>query len=577
MGNPNEPTPEPEPFETYPPEVTQAVINQLEQTPPPVKSFFNSDTIKIFFSLTGGSILYCLSAASIVYGIGQIIGPTLAESILLTKTLPCLLAINLYEIALLAVLVIIVRFRNVTDDAISLLVLIALFLVTSGLTLGTLTPGSPGACVLIGFVSIALAMGKLFALRHWIRFPIGTLSLVGFGLIFVWNFLAAPLMGKPLVTGDWPDEVRRGHWMLWWLVLLAGAGCILADAIKDKTRQKETVAFIRRKSMVWVFALIILAAAAIYQYSTTYMYEIDWAWGDYLPLVVVFVMLLIELLRSMNIRNPYVLLAVSMVPLLAMVYAIADQQVLAGASFGVELLWYPPVLLAITGLAMVGLGYYHCWWGFSYVGLAYALGVILTFGWNPAKPYDLNWELFGVCMVTVLLIVGVLRQDIRLCMVAVVFLAGGLGVSEGIVTVARYCGMHVPGVMIGIVGIGMLAVCMIFGTQTHKGFIIFGAACLAISLFDYLPKDLAWQDIVALIAILIISCVVWLRTDFLFTLPVLFIPLLPKCYLIVRAMSSWGFVILSFVLLAAGGAVSFFFKHEQHQSIDSGPPTATMD
>lgn len=578
MDNPNEKKEEPEPTQAFPPGAIRTIIQQPQQTPP-LKPFFNPNLIKIFFSLTGGSILYCLSAASIIYGIGQIIGPTLAESILLSRTLPCLFAINLYELALLAVLVIIVRFRNVTDDAISLIVLIALFLflITSGLTLGTLTPGSPTACVLIGYLCVVIAMGKLLALRRWIGFPIGRLSLIGFGLIFAWNFLAAPLMGKPLVTGDWPEEIRRGHWMLWWLVLLAGAGCILVDAIRDKTRQKETAAFIRTKPMVWIFALIILAAAAIFQYSTTYMYEITWAWGDYLPLVVIFVLLLIELLRSLNIRNPHVLMAVSFVPLFAMVYAIGDRQVLAGPSFGVEILWYPPVLLALTGLAVMGLAWYHRWWGFSYVGIAYALGVILTFGWNPAKPFALNWELFGLCIVTTLLIIGVLRQDIRICLVAVILLSAGLGVTNGIVTFARVCDMTVPGVIIGFAGIGILLICGLFGRQTHTGFIYLGAACLAISLFDYLPAALAWQDLAVLVVILLISAGIWFRTGFLYTLPVLFLPLLPKCYLIACAMSSWGFVVLSFVLLAAGGAVSFFFKHEQNHTIDPGPPAATLE
>ena len=109
-------------------ETVEHVIEELEH-PDCSSGLVAGNVIKSFLSLTGGSILYCLSAASIIYGIGQIIGPSLAKSILLSQTLPCLLAINLYELALLAVLVIIVRFRNVTDDAVSLLILIALFLV----------------------------------------------------------------------------------------------------------------------------------------------------------------------------------------------------------------------------------------------------------------------------------------------------------------------------------------------------------------------------------------------------------------------------------------------------------------
>ncbi len=544
--------------------ITPQAVNQLKGTDT-VNSpnYFNPQLFKVFLSLTGGSILYCLSAASIVYGIGQIIGPTLAESIQLSQTLPCLLAINLYEIALLAVLVVIVRFRNVMDDAISLLVLIALFLVTSGLTLGTLTPGNPAVCFMIALVSIALAMGKLTALRRWIGFPIGKLSLIGFGLIFVWNFLAAPSMGKPLVSGYWPNEIRRGQWLLWWLVLLGGGGLILADAMRHSERQKEPAAFIKQKSMVWIFALVMLAAAAIYQYSTTYMYVIDWAWGDYLPLVVIFSLLLIELFRSLGVETPHFRVVASLVPLGATVFAVAGKHVMAGPEFGVELLWYPPVVLGLTGLVIFAMAFYRQWTNFYYVAAVYAMGFILTAGYNPAEPFDLNWQLFGVCMVTVLLIVGVLKQDIRVCLAGVILLAGGLGVTDGLTTVACAFGMAVPGVIIGIVGVGTLAVCLMFGEQTHKGFIVFGAVCLATCLFDYLPRSLNWKDLLVLVVIVLVSGVVWVRTGFLYTLPILAVPLLPKCYLIARAMSSWGFVVLSFVLLAGGGAVSFFCKHHK--------------
>jgi hypothetical protein len=46
-------------------------------------------------------------------------------------------------------------------------------------------------------------------------------------------------------------------------------------------------------------------------------------------------------------------------------------------------------------------------------------------------------------------------------------------------------------------------------------------------------------------------------------LPVICMPLLRKLYMLLGAMSSWGFVLLSFVLLFAGAAVSLFFKHKE--------------
>jgi hypothetical protein len=113
----------------------------------------NREAMGRFLSLTGGSVLYCLSALSIVYGITQMIGPPLAKSGALGDILPCVAVLNVYELALLAVLVLIVVWRNVTDDAISLVILVALFLVASGMTLGVVAPSGLDICLVIGFAS----------------------------------------------------------------------------------------------------------------------------------------------------------------------------------------------------------------------------------------------------------------------------------------------------------------------------------------------------------------------------------------------------------------------------------------
>ena len=553
-------------------ETVEGVIEELEHLPQ-----FKPHPVKHFLSLTGGSILYCLSAASIIYGIGQIIGPTLAKSILLTRTLPCLLAINLYELALLAVLVVIVRFRNVTDDAVSLLVLIGLFIITSGLVLGTLTPGNPEACFYIGLACIGLAMGKLYTLRRLIRFPVGTLSLIGFGFIFVWNFLAAPLMGKPLVSGDWPDDMRRGHWMLWWLVLLGGAALIWLDALVAKPQHRwQNVPFIRRQSMVWVFALVLLAAAAIYQRATTFMYVIDFAWGDFLPLLTIFVLLLIELFRSLGIRRQVFQVAVSVVPLIATLYAILQRQIMAWPIIGIDLLWSPQVLLSLTGLTMLALAVYHRWATFYYTALAYALGAILTFGYTPDRPFDLNWELLAASMITILFIVGLSKQNFTLCFGAVILLSGGLGVTDGLARFARAYDLTIPGAIFGIAGIGTLATCLLFGPKAPRAIVAIGAVCLMLYCWDYLPVTLATRDAIVLVGAVLISMVLWFRTGAVFVLPILMVPLVPKIYLFARSMSSWGFVVLSFVLLFLGGVVSFFFKNKSF-AVEHNPLKLKME
>ncbi len=117
--------------QSKPPEFILTFNAATMRTTPPGLTFTEfTQFCKKFLSLTGGSILYCLSALSIIYGISQVMGYQLVKSSELSQALPFILTLNIYELALLGVMVTIVLWRNVTDDAISLLILVALFLIT---------------------------------------------------------------------------------------------------------------------------------------------------------------------------------------------------------------------------------------------------------------------------------------------------------------------------------------------------------------------------------------------------------------------------------------------------------------
>ena len=64
--------------------------------------------IKSFFDFTGGSFIYCLSAAFIAYGISKIMGPILADGDSLLKALPCIITLHVYELAILGALLLVV-------------------------------------------------------------------------------------------------------------------------------------------------------------------------------------------------------------------------------------------------------------------------------------------------------------------------------------------------------------------------------------------------------------------------------------------------------------------------------------
>jgi len=328
-------------------------------------------TLTGFLSLTGGSVLYCLSALSIIYGIIQIIGPTLAKSNVLGEILPCVLVLNVYELALLGVLVLIVVWRNVTDDAISLVVLVGLFLIASGMMLGTAVTSGPATCLYIGLACTAVGLGKLYVMRRFISFALTGLSFVGVGMILAWNFLSSSVIAKVLAAGAGTDEVRRYLWLVFWLLLLAGAVLVIIDSTRGASGgpegKRSRTAFLHSRSMVWMFVLVLLGAASMHQYGIAYMFVIDYAFGDFIPLIAVGSVLMVELMRGLGREFKGLAVLVSCVPLVSTISAVLNKSVMASWGMSVEALWHPAVVLGLTGIGIVLLGIGHRWHWLLYV------------------------------------------------------------------------------------------------------------------------------------------------------------------------------------------------------------------
>ncbi len=530
---------------------------------------------KTFLSMTGGTILYCLSALSIVYGMWRLIGPVMAQSSVFSQVLPCILAVNLYELALLGVLVGLVLWRHVTDDAISLLILIAIFMIVSGLTLTTATPGGPQSCLWIGLVCAALGVGKLIILRKWISIQIGIISLTGLSIILAWNFIIPSLLSTPFVTGDWPEELRRQQWVLSWLVLLGGALFVLVEAIGSdncRTEPSETAAFVSTHAMMRIFSLILISAAFFHQHAIRFMFLVDGAAGDYLPALSVLVLLSLELMRSFPKRWARLEMGIAWIPLAAVLYAIQSKAVFASFADASQWLFYPPVLLALIGMAVLWMAAVQRRQGFGYVALGYAFGVLLTVGFSPARPYALNWRLCGGVLVAVLLMGGILKRNPGLCFAAVILLAAGLGGQDRFGELADGFGLTVGGAVAAVAGLGTMLICLAFGNRTPKPIAVFGAMFLALSICDAIPpkSSLGELDLTVVAGVLALCAGLWLRMRDAITIGILCLPLLPRLMIMAKSLSSWGFVVLSFVLLFLGAAVSFFSKQaSSNQDIEA--------
>jgi hypothetical protein len=532
------------------------------QPPKPTKPISSSDildldTWKTFFNLTGGSLFYCLSAVFVAYGIVKVMGPILSGGESLLSALPCILTLHIYEIALLGVLILIVS-KKVVDDAVSVVILMALFLVGTSIALGSVADKGITPSFFVGLVGIVVAFGKFYSMKRFARVPFGVLSVLGLGVLMACNYLGPVLMARSISIDPSQELTRRGLWMFLWVTMLVAAGIVLIEAMRGKYQQAEQNdrAFLQSSVMVYVFALILLIASGVHQYSMAYTFALERVFGDFVPLITVATLLLLEILRHNGKRFGFTEIVISCVPLAAMLLAINEKTVIASAQFGFGLICYPPVFFVLSGLAVAAVAIYHRWYRLLVTVFFYGLGVILTFGFSPEYPYDLNIHACVWTLVIALLVYGIVIRNQFSYLAGIVVLCIELVQLDSFSVFVKNFNLTEAGSLGGIFGLGCMAFYLIFGQRLHKVFQIVGALCLAAFVYDYLPDYLHWSYIIALPVTGCLLGLLWFRRKDIVVMAILCVPFLIKLYIMAKRLANWRFVILGFLLLAAGTVTS---------------------
>ncbi|MHC4170782.1 MAG: hypothetical protein ACYSWQ_27915 [Planctomycetota bacterium] len=538
----------------------------LPERPMPAKPVFSGDildprTWRRFLNLTGGSVFYCLSAVCTAYGIVNVLGPALSQGEGLREALPCILTLHLYELALLGVLVLIVH-RKVVDDAISIVVLIALFLVGTSMALGSVADKGITLSLYLGLLGAALAFGKFCSMRRFTRIPLAALSTMGLLLLITSNYMGPVIMARTISIDPSDESARRGVWLLVWLAMLIGGGLVILEAVKCEPRSKaakdDEAPFLQRPVMAYVFALIVLVGSGVHQYAMAFTFALERALGDFVPVITVSTFLTLEILRRRDKRFGVAEIAISCVPLAATMLAIQHRMVLASGEIGVGLLCYPPVALGLSGLGIAALAVYHRWHPLKYVVLAYGLGVILTAGFSPESPHNLNVRACVLAFVIALLAYGAIRRDPNVCLAAILITLLGVSRTDGLSAFATSHGLTVSGAMFGAFGLGCMVLWLLFADQLHRGARITGVLCLAAFTFDYLPEYVHWRYLFVLVGTGLLTAGLWSRTRDILLMLILCAPFLARLYMMARRIAHWRLVILGFVLLGAGVVASLF-------------------
>ncbi|MGA2092536.1 MAG: hypothetical protein ABSH16_03890 [Sedimentisphaerales bacterium] len=523
--------------------------------------FYELDTaeLKKFFDFTGGSILYCLSAVFVAYGIVNVMGPMLSMGEALKNALPCIFTLHAYELALLGVLILIVS-RKVVDDAISVVILIAIFLVGTSIALGSVADTGITASLWLGLLGIALALAKFCAMRRFAKMPFGLILISGLLILMACNYFGPALLARSITVAKMPESSRRELWWLIWLVMLIGAGFALTEAMsahpRQKTQDKNQTPLLQTSIMSSIFALIVIGASATHQYAMAYTNGLQRVMGDYVPIIAAGTLIVLEILRLSGKRSGFAEAVISCVPLAVTMFAIEEKSVLSGSKLGLGLLGYPPVILALTGLAIVCWSLYRRKYMMLAVGVLYGLGVVLTFGFSPEHPYDLNVHACVRMLAAILLVYGLFLRNPYVCTAGVIVLCGDFSRWGAFRSFSTYWELTQIGSLAGIYGLGFVVLCIIFGSKMHKALRIIGAISLAIFVFDYLPGEFHWRYAIVLVGMVLFMGCVWFRTKDILTVSIPLVPFFIKLYIAAKQIAYWRAVIVGFLLLGAGAAAS---------------------
>lgn len=531
--------------------------------PPPIPQFQPltidqaTSWIKTFFSFSGGSLFYCLSALSILFGIVQIIDPVLAKSHIYAERLSCIGILNLYECVLLGIMLIIVLWRRVTDDAISLMVLIALFLIANGIALDQVVLDNiPTACV-IGGICFALSLVKLWAMRRYISLRLDRLLLSGVLLLLAWNFLMSPIIALLKSLGCNNETSLRTIWQMGWAVMLTGGILLYIHSWATPTGRARSEhinrPFLQAPGMSWIFAGILFMVGSLHQYELAYIFDLRFCFGDFIPLVTLGILLVMELMRAYGKKPGLCEMGLACVPLALLLLTFWSGAIINEPRVGLGIFWYAPVILFLAALAIIGFGIRTRYYTLFYVALAYGLGIMLTIGSSPASFGSCHWTTLGWTLGAILLGFGILRRYVHVSVAGVIVLALSSGSIPWMNHIASHYDLPLMAPMGIVAGLGIIGLYLIYGKEIKPSIAIMGAIFLTGGTLRCFGEFAPLYLIILSGIILALSgaFAFWLHRNLLISI-ILWIPLLKAGYQLSRTASGWRYVILSFILLAVG-------------------------
>jgi hypothetical protein len=240
-----------------------------------------------FFGLpSAASLLYLLSAACLLGGAALVLAPGGADEGRVLERLAMIGTCLLYQGALLAVALLVCRWRHGNDDAIALSALLAALAGGGAATLDTVAYHRPDTALALGMLGAVIAgtAGVALARRISGPWPLGLpLALVvALGI----DHLLPGLLGRAAAAGVRPDDLLI-RWNVGWYGLLASALAVVVFALHAQPAAADAQEpLVRRGALRWSLALVVIGTAGLHLWLLAYAFDLPVTWCDALPLAV---------------------------------------------------------------------------------------------------------------------------------------------------------------------------------------------------------------------------------------------------------------------------------------------------
>ncbi|OGV38168.1 MAG: hypothetical protein A2X48_06450 [Lentisphaerae bacterium GWF2_49_21] len=522
---------------------------------------------------TGANILYCLSVMTLIYGISGVFGPIFEKHDTLWAKLSCVSTLSLYEIALFCVLGLLMLLKKSLDDAVSIMLYVALFIVGTAIGIDSLSNDNRQVALIVGLIASIIAAAKILLMGKKMKIDFSRYMLWGMMLFFVWNFFTSPIMAYVISDDPAIKDTLRNVWLGGWLIMLGAGVAMLIGALRTpdgaELERGKGRQFVLSRGMAWVFSLFLILSGIGHQIAIGYVFEFKYSFGDFIPLIILFSLLQIEMLRIYGKKTGVLEMIVSLIPLAIIGISSANRLFIIDYSFSPGFLWNPPALMLIGGLSLVAVFLISRKGRFAWVAVPYFLCFLISIASSIRVPGITNTNLFFGVLALVVLSAGLYFRQALLVLGGYTLGVIGMSSCPQITGELAGWGLSLPSALFLIWGVGVVVFALYFAKKFPLLISVIAAFIAMAASFHV--SDSGYYILASSLIFTGLAVAYWIRCGDKSVVLLLSIPLMRGAFNLLYKLEYWDFVMLSFVLLGIGAMISVFSRGGKEEEHENGP------